>query len=97
VLATRPLLLRLPRSGIYIPADLVLADIIMPAMSGFEVLRRVRALAQQFAKTRFVFLTAPCDRESELAAWRLGADDYVTKPVDFEVLSALIAAPRRRD
>jgi DNA-binding response OmpR family regulator len=76
--------------------DLVLADINMPAMSGFELLKRVTALAPQFSKTPFVFLTALCDRESELEAWRLGADDYVTKPVDFEVLSALIAARLRR-
>jgi DNA-binding NarL/FixJ family response regulator len=44
----------------------------------------------------FVFLTALCDRETELMAWRLGADDYVTKPVDFEVLGALIEARLRR-
>jgi DNA-binding response OmpR family regulator len=75
--------------------DLVLADINMPAMSGFELLERAMALAPRFAKTPFVFLTALCDRESELAAWRVGADDYVTKPVDFEVLSAVIAARLR--
>jgi DNA-binding response OmpR family regulator len=76
--------------------DLALVDINMPAMTGLELLERVTALAPRFERTPFVFLTALCDRETELAAWRLGADDYVTKPVDFEVLGALIAARLRR-
>jgi DNA-binding NarL/FixJ family response regulator len=38
----------------------------------------------------FIFLTARTDRDSELKGRRLGADDYVTKPVDFEVLAAII-------
>jgi DNA-binding response OmpR family regulator len=78
------------------PPDLALVDINMPAMSGFELLERVTALAPRFAQMPFVFLTALCDRETELTAWRLGADDYVTKPVDFEVLGALVAARLRR-
>jgi DNA-binding response OmpR family regulator len=78
------------------PPDLALVDINMPGMSGFELLERVTALAPRFERMPFVFLTALCDRETELAAWRLGADDYVTKPVDFEVLGALIEARLRR-
>jgi DNA-binding response OmpR family regulator len=38
----------------------------------------------------FVFLTAMSDRENELRGRRLGADDYVIKPIDFEVLNAII-------
>jgi DNA-binding response OmpR family regulator len=78
------------------PPDLALVDINMPGMSGFELLERVTALAPKFERMPFVFLTALCDRETELTAWRLGADDYVTKPVDFEVLGALIEARLRR-
>jgi DNA-binding response OmpR family regulator len=78
------------------PPDLALVDINMPGMSGFELLERVTALAPRFERMPFVFLTALCDRETELMAWRLGADDYVTKPVDFEVLGALIEARLRR-
>jgi DNA-binding response OmpR family regulator len=74
------------------PPDLVLADVSMPVMSGFEVLERLTANEPQFANIPFVFLTALADRDNELKGWRLGADDYVTKPVDFEVLAALIAA-----
>jgi DNA-binding response OmpR family regulator len=40
----------------------------------------------------FVFLTALTDRDNELKGRQLGADDYVTKPIDFEVLTVIISA-----
>jgi DNA-binding NarL/FixJ family response regulator len=70
--------------------DLVLCDINMPGMSGFEVIERLVELAPQSEPVPFIFLTARTDRESELKGRRLGADDYVTKPVDFEILAAII-------
>jgi DNA-binding NarL/FixJ family response regulator len=39
-----------------------------------------------------LFLTALGDHDNELKGWRLGADDYLTKPVDYDVLSAIITA-----
>jgi DNA-binding response OmpR family regulator len=72
--------------------DLVLSDISMPAMSGFELLERLIALAPRFSKIPFVFLTALTDRDNELRGRRLGADDYVTKPIDFDLLDAIIKA-----
>jgi len=72
--------------------DLVLSDISMPMMSGFELLERLVALAPRFAKMPFVFLTALTDRDNELKGRQLGADDYVTKPIDFDVLATIIAA-----
>jgi DNA-binding NarL/FixJ family response regulator len=60
--------------------DLVLSDISMPVMSGFELLERLIALAPRFSKMPFVFLTALTDR------------DYVTKPIDFDVLATIINA-----
>jgi DNA-binding NarL/FixJ family response regulator len=72
--------------------DLVLCDINMPIMSGFEVLERLTEIAPQFGHIPFVFLTAMADRENELRGRRLGADDYVTKPVDFDVLNTIINA-----
>jgi DNA-binding NarL/FixJ family response regulator len=72
--------------------DLVLCDINMPIMSGFEVLERLIDIAPRFGRVPFVFLTAMTDRESELRGRRLGADDYVTKPIDFEVLHTIIKA-----
>ena len=76
--------------------DLALLDINMPRLSGLELLERAKQLAPRFDATSFVFLTASCDRETELRAWRLGAEDYVTKPIDFELLAALIKARLRR-
>ncbi len=72
--------------------DLVLCDISMPVMSGFEVLERLTAIAPRFGQTPFVFLTALTDRDTELKGRQLGADDYVTKPIDFDVLTAIITA-----
>jgi DNA-binding NarL/FixJ family response regulator len=72
--------------------DLVLSDISMPAMSGFELLESLVALAPRFSKMPFVFLTALTDRDNELKGRHLGADDYVTKPIDFELLATIITA-----
>jgi DNA-binding response OmpR family regulator len=72
--------------------DLVLSDISMPVMSGFEVLERLTAIAPRFENVPFVFLTALTDRDSELKGRQLGADDYVTKPIDFDILVAIITA-----
>ena len=72
--------------------DLVLCDINMPIMSGFELLERLIDIAPRFGRIPFVFLTAMADRDSELRGRRLGADDYVTKPIDFEVLHTIINA-----
>jgi DNA-binding response OmpR family regulator len=72
--------------------DLVLSDISMPVMSGFELLERLTALEPRFAKMPFIFLTALTDRDNELKGRHLGADDYVTKPIDFEVLATIISA-----
>jgi DNA-binding NarL/FixJ family response regulator len=72
--------------------DLILCDISMPIMSGFEVLERLNEVAPQLGHIPFVFLTALTDRDNELQGRQLGADDYVTKPIDFEVLTTIINA-----
>jgi DNA-binding NarL/FixJ family response regulator len=74
------------------PPALVLCDISMPAASGFDVLERVAAAAPRFRNMPFLFLTAMADREVELKARQLGADDFVTKPIDFDLLEAIINA-----
>jgi DNA-binding NarL/FixJ family response regulator len=78
------------------PPDLVVCDVRMPLMTGFAVLERVAAAGSAFAEIPFVFLTALGDRDSELIGRRLGADDYLTKPVDFEMLGAVIENRLRR-
>jgi DNA-binding NarL/FixJ family response regulator len=72
--------------------DLVISDISMPVISGFELLQRLTSLAPRFSKMPFIFLTALVDRENEIKGRHLGADDYVTKPIDFEILATIIAA-----
>lgn len=72
--------------------DLVLSDISMPGMTGFDVLEQLTAMAPPYAGTPFIFLTALADRENELRGRRLGADDYVVKPIDFDMLEAIIRA-----
>lgn len=72
--------------------DLVLCDINMPVMSGFEVLEHLTKIAPRFNNMPFVFLTALTDRRNELKGRQLGADDYVTKPIDFDILVSIINA-----
>jgi DNA-binding NarL/FixJ family response regulator len=77
---------------LHMKPDLVLCDISMPALSGFEVLERLTALAPSFGEIPFVFLTALSDRDNELKGRQLGADDYVTKPIDFDMLCMIVNA-----
>jgi DNA-binding response OmpR family regulator len=72
--------------------DLVLCDINMPVMSGFEVLEHLTRIAPRFNNMPFIFLTALTDRRNELKGRQLGADDYVTKPIDFDILVTIIQA-----
>jgi DNA-binding NarL/FixJ family response regulator len=72
--------------------DLVLCDISMPGMTGFDLLKRLKDLAPALGRIPFVFLTALTDRDNELKGRRLGADDYITKPIDFERLVYIINA-----
>jgi DNA-binding NarL/FixJ family response regulator len=76
--------------------DLVLCDVNMPGMTGFELLERLSLKAPQAEPVPFVFLTALADRGNELRGRRLGADDYVTKPIDFEILATIIEARLNR-
>jgi DNA-binding NarL/FixJ family response regulator len=71
--------------------DLVLCDVGMPDMSGYELLERINSLQRRYLMP-FIFLTALADSASEIRGWQLGADDYLTKPVDYDVLAAVIAA-----
>jgi DNA-binding response OmpR family regulator len=72
--------------------DLVLCDVGLPQMSGFEVLERLNQLSPRMEKVPFVFVTALASRDDELRGRQLGADDYVTKPIDFEILESIITA-----
>lgn len=70
--------------------DLVLCDIDLPDVSGFDILAKIRARDLLPAGVPFIFLTAFSQRSHQLQARQLGCDDYVTKPIDFELLIAII-------
>jgi DNA-binding response OmpR family regulator len=72
--------------------DIILSDINMPFMSGFEILESLKEITPRFARVPFIFLTAMNDRNDELKGRLLGADDYVAKPIDFNLLHAIINA-----
>ncbi|MGH4038620.1 MAG: response regulator transcription factor [Sphaerochaeta sp.] len=66
--------------------DLVLLDIRMPKMDGFETLQRIRS----YSEVPVIFLTALDNEKTEIQALNDGAVDYITKPFSFEVLIARI-------
>ncbi len=67
--------------------DLVLLDVMMPDMDGFEVCKRVRA-GEPNKNVPIIFLTAKTDKDSVIQGYELGAQDYVTKPFDSRELLA---------
>ncbi|MGH6762490.1 MAG: response regulator [Phyllobacterium sp.] len=72
--------------------DLVLCDITMPVMGGFEFMKEMRRRWPHFGDVPFVFLTALADREHIIHGKTAGADDYLVKPIDYDVLLATIQA-----
>ncbi|MCM1306406.1 MAG: response regulator transcription factor [Bacteroides sp.] len=77
-------------SGMY---DLILLDVIMPKMNGFEVLSEIR---RRKLDTPVIMLTALADESNKIQGLDNGADDYVSKPFSFNELSARIRAVLRR-
>lgn len=73
--------------------DVVVLDIMLPGMSGYEVLRRMRG---QGVWTPVLMLTAKDGEYDQTDAFDLGADDYLTKPFSFRVLVARLRALVRR-
>ena len=71
------------------PPDLILLDVTMPEMDGFEVCRRLRSDAA-LAAIPVIFLSALGETEDKLAAFKSGGFDYVTKPFDPDEVRARI-------
>jgi DNA-binding response OmpR family regulator len=74
------------------PFDLVVLDVMLPTLDGFEVLREIRKDSQ----APVVMLTARSDLHDVVVGLELGADDYVTKPFELPELVARIKAVLRR-
>lgn len=79
----------------FIP-DLILLDIMMPKQDGVETCRQIRE-QPEMANTFVIFLTARSEEYSEVAAFDMGADDYITKPIKPRALISRINALFRRD
>lgn len=75
--------------------DLIVCDIMMPDMNGFDVLQALQATSQT-ATIPFIFLTAKTGEENIRAGMVLGADDYLTKPINPDVLVKAIQSRMRR-
>ena len=75
--------------------DLVLLDIMMTNQDGVETCRQLREIPE-LGDTFIVFLTARSEEYSEVAAFDIGADDYITKPIKPRALMSRISAMFRR-
>ncbi len=75
------------------PFDLCVLDVMMPEMDGFTLASAIRQTGSQVP---FIFLTAKTMKSDQLKGYELGADDYITKPFDTEVLLYKIRAILRR-
>lgn len=75
--------------------DLVLLDVMMPNKDGMQTLRELR-ITPGLESIAIIFLTALSDEKSEIEGLKLGADDYIAKPIKPELLLTRIAAALRR-
>ena len=73
--------------------DMIITDVMMPEMDGFELARRVRNYDKQIP---ILFMTALDDKPSKQLGYRLGIDDYVVKPFDCDLLLLRVGALLRR-
>lgn len=73
--------------------DLLLLDVMMDRMSGFEMAQRLRAESNQVP---IIFLTAKTQERDQLDGFEVGADDYITKPFSFSTVLARVKAVLKR-
>lgn len=73
--------------------DLILSDIMMPLLDGYELAKEIRRINQEIP---IIFMTARDDKLSKQLGYRAGIDDYITKPFDVDELLFKIAAITRR-
>lgn len=76
--------------------DMVVSDISMPRLNGHELVRALRNDHPEFSEMPVIFLTAYNDRKDQLEGLKIGADDYLTKPVNYELLQAKITSYLRQ-
>lgn len=72
--------------------DLIILDVMMPKMDGWEVTRQIR----KFSKVPIIMLTAKSEEQDELLGFELGVDEFITKPFSPKILTARVDAILRR-
>ena len=72
--------------------DLVILDVMMPKMDGWQVCREIRA----YSKVPIIMLTAKADERDELQGFEMGVDEYISKPFSPKILVARVEAILRR-
>lgn len=80
-----------PPSTVHRLPDLIISDIMMPRMDGFQLLEKIKG-DDRFRHIPVIMLTARADMQDKLRALRIGVDDYLLKPFDEEELLARVAA-----
>ena len=73
--------------------SMIISDIMMPRMDGFELAESIRLTDKT---TPIIFMSAKDDKPSKLYGYKIGIDDYITKPFDIDVLVMKVAAVLRR-
>lgn len=71
------------------PPDLILLDIMMPGIDGYEVCRRLKADSRT-KNIPVIFITAKCSEEDEIKGFKMGAVDYITKPFSPVIVRARV-------
>lgn len=74
--------------------ELILLDVIMPGMDGFEVCRKIREIPR-FRSTRIIMVTGESDPEDRVRGYQAGADNYLVKPVRLPELAAVVTSSLR--
>ncbi len=72
--------------------DLIISDVSMPRMTGLEFCEELNKQDGTVSAIPFIFLTAHGDRDSQIKGRKMGASDYLTKPVDYDLLLAAVEA-----
>ncbi len=75
------------------PIDLVICDIMMPNMDGFELIKELRTVYKELP---IIIVTAKESKDDKMMGFKLGTDDYMVKPIDLEELLMRIQALLRR-
>ena len=76
-------------------ADVILSDWGMPRMDGITLCQKIREEDPERPYTHFIFVTGNTDKAHFIRGMHMGADDYISKPVDFDELEARLAAASR--